>query len=408
MRLAVDLYETRVGTLEGDARSFDFIADPAGIEAFGVNATALSVVIPLAPSPRRDQASRRRSWFAGLLPEGDQYDFMLTQAGLRRGDVPGFLARYGRDSAGALQIWDLDDPSEPLSPALRPISDRGVRSLLEDPLRSPLGNDVRLGKSSLGGVQPKVVLVRTSDGWAQALGGYPTTHILKPQLQGEHASVIFDEEYGARLMRRVGLSAFETTIDTFDGLPTLVIERFDREAGRRIHQEDFSQALGAVGNQKYQELGGVVSLRRVAETLQRHASLRDRTRLAQMVTASVALGNLDMHTKNLALLHRAGGGPRLAPAYDFVPQAHQSNEGRLALAVNRIYRHADMTAEDLAAEFTSWGLRGADGRVAETLRELSSAVEAEEPVNGAFPRLREQLSRFLDNLLSGRPISAAG
>lgn len=31
MRLAVELHETCFGTLEGDARSFDFIADPAGI-----------------------------------------------------------------------------------------------------------------------------------------------------------------------------------------------------------------------------------------------------------------------------------------------------------------------------------------------------------------------------------------
>lgn len=401
MRLAVDLYDTRVGTLEGDARTFDFRPDVNGSETFGVNSTALSVAIPLSPRLRRDQAGRRRAWFHGLLPEGDQYDFMLTQAGLRRGDVPGFLARFGRDSAGALQIWDLDNPNEPLSPDLRPVTDEGIRLLLENPLRTPLGNDPSLGKSSLGGVQPKVVLVRTADGWGQALGGYPTSHILKPRLPGEHSSVIFDEEYGSRLMRLIGLSEHATWIDDFHGLEALVVERFDRQSGRRIHQEDFSQALGAEGNQKYQEIGGVVSLRRVADVLRRHGALGDRARLARMTVAAVALGNLDMHTKNLGLLHPQGSDLSLAPAYDVVPQAHQAGDGRMALAVNGQYPHADITAEDLEAEFGSWGLRDAD--VSGTIAQLSAAVASETPLPGAFPGLQEQMAGFIENLSAGKP-----
>ncbi len=401
MRLAVELYDSPVGTLEGDVQSFDFVPSPEGIDQFGVNSTALSVAIPLSPAPRRDRAGRRRAWFEGLLPEGDQYDYMLSQASLRRGDTPGFLARYGRDIAGALQIWDLDDPSEPLTPELAPVTDREIRSLLENPLRSPLGNAPILGKSSLGGVQPKVVLVRSHETWAQALGGYPTTHILKPQLPGDHASVIFDEEYGSRLMRRIGLASHATQVLEFDGLPALVIERFDRADGRRIHQEDFSQALGAVGSQKYQELGGVVSLRRVADLLERHGS-DDRARLARMTVAAMALGNLDMHTKNLGLLHRLGSEPELAPAYDFVPQTHLSRDGRMALAVNREYRHAHLTLADLKSEFESWGLRRFDPKA--TLEELAAAVAAEDPLPGAFPGLKGQISQFIDNLIAGQPV----
>ena len=119
MRLAVELSGTVVGTLTGDVRSFDFIPSAAGIERFGTNSTALSVTLPLTPTQRKDLAGRRRNWFSELLPEGDQYDFMLAQGGLRRGDTLGFLARYGRDVAGALQLWDVDDPTEPRIPALR-------------------------------------------------------------------------------------------------------------------------------------------------------------------------------------------------------------------------------------------------------------------------------------------------
>ncbi|WP_243062008.1 type II toxin-antitoxin system HipA family toxin [Humibacter sp. RRB41] len=402
MRLAVELHDTVIGTIQGDVRTFDFVPTVDGIERFGVNSSALSVAIPLVPKPRRDHAERRRNWFAELLPEGNQYDYMLQQAGIRTGDTLAFLARYGRDVAGALQLWDLDDPSEPRTPGLNPLADVEVRGLLLDPIGSPLGNFPDSGKSSLGGVQPKVVLVRTDAGWAQSLGGYPTTHILKPRLDGDMASVIYDEEYGSRLARRLGLADFATSIESFDGLPTLVIERYDRLDGARVHQEDFSQALGATGNEKYQEVGGVVSLQRVAETLRRNAPEQDLIRLARMIILAVGIGNLDMHTKNISLLHPADGRVILAPAYDVVPQTHMKNDGRMALAINGRYRQADITREDLAAEFGKWGLRRADLVVEDTLEQLAMIVDDEVATEGAYPQLREDVSGFVGNLRHGR------
>lgn len=146
MHLAVELDGTQVGTLEGDARSFDFTASDAGRERLGTNSLALSVAIPLSPVSRRDHAARRRNWFAELLPEGDQYDHMLAQARLRRGDTLGFLARYGRDVAGALQLWDLDDPTEPRTPGLRAVTPQEIRGLLDDP-SGPLSRSTRCLRS---------------------------------------------------------------------------------------------------------------------------------------------------------------------------------------------------------------------------------------------------------------------
>lgn len=404
MHLAVELYDTLVGTLDGDARTFDFTPAQAGIARFGTNSPVLSVAIPLASAQRRDHARRRRNWFAELLPEGDQYDYLLTQAGIRRDDTPTFLARYGRDVAGALQLWDLDDPTEPKTPAIRSVTAAEVRALLEDPIGSPLANDPALGKSSLGGVQPKIVLVRTPDGWAQALSGHPTTHILKPQRGGPKASVIFDEEYGSRIARRLGLAEFDTSIEDFAGLSAIVIERYDRLDEQRVHQEDFSQVLGARGNQKYQEIGGVVSLRRIAAALTKHAPEPDLRRLARMVVLSVGIGNLDLHTKNLGLLHPADGYTTLAPAYDVVPQAHLDNDGRLALAVNRKYRYNEITRDDLEAEFSEWRLRRASATVDETLEELEAVLAEETPLVGAFSGLQDQLRGFVRNLRHGRTV----
>jgi len=402
MRLAVELYDTNFGTLEGDSRNFDFSPTPEAIDRFGVNSAVLSVAIPLVPSQRRNHSERRRNWFAELLPEGNQYDYMLAHAGLRDGDTLGFLARYGRDVAGAVQLWDLDDPTEPKVPEARPVNDIEIRSLLEDPMGSPLANEPTSGKSSLPGVQPKIVLVKTVDGWAQALGGYPSTHILKPQLKDEKASVIFDEEYGARIARAIGLAHFATNITVFDGLAALVIERYDRVGGHRLHQEDFSQALGARGSQKYQEFGGRVTLLRVAEVLKLHCPEEDLSGLGQMVVLAVALGNLDMHTKNIGLLHLSSGEVRLAPTYDFVPQVHRSNsDGRMALAVNGKYQHSEITKSDLVNELSSWGLRHSVEVVRITLGEIETALRAEVPLNGAYTDLRGNCLSFTTALLAG-------
>lgn len=399
MRLAVELYGEIVGNLVGDdARTFDFHPTTEGMSRFGVNSTVLSLGIPLVKNSLRQHAGRRRNWFTELLPEGDQYEHMLAQSGLRRGDTLGFLARYGRDVAGALQMWDTDDASEPKTPALLALAAPDVRRLLEDPFGSPLANRPGLGKSSLAGVQPKVVLVKTETGWSQALGGYPTTHIVKPQLDAA-ATLIFDEEYGSRLARRLGLAQFDTHVADFDGRRALVIERFDRDHGARVHQEDFSQVLGASGNQKYQEFGGVVTLRRVATALERTTESSDRETLARMVVLSIGVGNLDMHTKNLGLLHLPSGDTRLAPAYDVVPHTHLAHsDGRLALAVNGKYRHADVGADDLVSEFTGWGMRGARALVATALDELRSAVLRETPLDGAHPRVQDDILQIVERM----------
>ncbi|WP_282859450.1 type II toxin-antitoxin system HipA family toxin [Pseudoclavibacter helvolus] len=407
MRLAVELYGVEVGLLEGDdSRSFDFVASTAGIAEFGTNSSILGVELPLVARQTRAKAGRRRNWFAELLPEGDQYEYLRAQAGLRPGDTLGFLARYGRDVAGAVQLWNVDDPTEPRTPGTRAVDDRQIRALLENPLSASLGNLADVGKSSLAGVQPKIVLAATESAtggthWSQAFGGFPSTHILKPRLSA-NPTVIFDEEYGARLARRLGLASFSTTVAEFDGLPALVVERFDRIDGSRVHQEDFSQVLGASGSQKYQELSGVTSLNRVARALRGQSRAGDLILLARMLVLGIAVGNLDMHTKNLGLLHPVDGRTRLAPAYDVVPQAHQAGvDGRLALAVNGCYEHHLIDRSDVVSEITSWGLRGAERLVNETLDEVLAAVATEQPLEGSYPNLAAQIRTFAERLRAG-------
>lgn len=402
--LVVELYGTRIGALKGDWRTFDLMIESNAVRSFGIDSPVLSIAIPLALVPTRAHKQKRRNFFQELLPEGRMLRRLAQEARVPESDAIGLLRNYGRDVAGALQIWDPDVPGEPRQPRLERLDEAGVGALLENVQDFPLGNKPGGGKSSLAGVQDKIVLTRTAEGWHRARDGYPSTHILKPVPEGL-PTVIYDEEYGARLARAVGLTPHRTWIKEFAGVPALVIERYDRSPDApqaRLHQEDFNQALGASGNEKYQRYGGRVSLARIARVLAQHTGREELEMLLRMVVLAAAVGNLDMHAKNISLLHDEEGALELAPAYDFVPQAHQRNDGEMALTVAREYRHAEITRAHLVEEALSWGLADAERTIDDVLEIVLESLRLEDPHPRAYPRLTEDIARFTQNMLDGR------
>jgi serine/threonine-protein kinase HipA len=402
--LVVKLYGTQVGVLSGTWRTFDFVPDPAAVARFGIDSTILSVAIPLTAVTIRSRKARRQIYFRELLPEGRMLARLAQQAGLIDQDVIGLLRAFGRDIAGALQIWDPGVPGEPRQPALEPLSSIGVADMLEHVQDNPLGNKPSGGKTSLAGVQDKIVLARTGDGWNRVIDGSPSTHILKPESR-DYPTAIYDEEYGARFARAVGLASFPTWIEEFEGVPAIVIERYDRSPDApqgRIHQEDFNQVLGATGNQKYQKYGGKVSLARIAQVFTSVGDLNSLERLFKLVVVSVATGNLDMHAKNVSLLHYPDGSMTLSPAYDIQPQAHLPNDGEVALAVGGEYRHASLTADHLIAEASAWGLRDPRGLAEDTLTTVLRVATTEFPHEHAHTGLARGIAEFASNLLAGR------
>jgi serine/threonine-protein kinase HipA len=402
--LVVELYGKPIGTLAGTWRTFDFLPDPAAVAEFGIDSPILSVSIPLTAVPVRARKERRQNFFRELLPEGRMLTRLAQEAGVGEQDAIGLLRCYGRDVAGALQIWDPDVPGEPKQPALESLSSAGVADLLVHVQQNPLGNKPTGGKTSLAGVQDKIVLARTEAAWNRVIDGWPSTHILKPE-SADHPTSIYDEEYGARFARAVGLTTFSTWVETFDGVPAIVIERYDRSPDApqgRIHQEDFNQVLGAAGNQKYQKHGGRVSLERVAQVFSLIGDRDSMERLFKLVVLSVALGNLDLHAKNLSVLHLPDGSMSLAPVYDVVPQVHQPNDGEVALAVGGEYRHAAITLSHLVAEGQAWGLTEAATLSEETLAVVLELTSTETPHERAHAGLEEDIARFTTNLLAGR------
>ncbi|WP_163547425.1 type II toxin-antitoxin system HipA family toxin [Candidatus Frankia nodulisporulans] len=405
--LVVDLYGTRVGVLAGPSHTFDFLTDPAAVTAFGLDSTVLSAAIPFTAVPTRTRRDRRQNFFRELLPEGRMLTRLAEQADVAERDVIGLLRRYGRDVAGALQIWDPDLPGEPKQPTLEPLSTAGVADMLTHVRREPLGNHPSTGKTSLAGVQDKIVLARTGGGWNRVIDGWPSTHILKPRSQ-DHPTTIYDEEYGARISRATSLTSHDTWIEQFDGVPAVVIERYDRASDApqgRLHQEDFNQVLGASGNQKYQKYGGRVSLERIARVFAVAGDSDSLRRLFILVVVSVAVGNLDLHAKNISLVHRPDSSMTLSPAYDVVPQAHLPTDGEVALAINGEYRHSALTLDHLTSEGHAWGLADANSIADAALATVLALTTSQDPHPEAHPELAHDIARFTTNLLSGRAVS---
>jgi serine/threonine-protein kinase HipA len=408
--LVVELYGTRAGVLAGTWRAFDFLPDAAAVTRFGIDSPILSAAIPLTAVTVRSRKERRQNFFRELLPEGRMLARLAQQAGLAEHDVIGLLRAYGRDVAGALQIWDPDVPGEPRQPALEPLSSTGVAGMLEHVQDNPLGNKPSGGKTSLAGVQDKIVLAWSGDGWNRVIDGWPSTHILKPESR-DYPTSIYDEEFGSRFARAAGLASFPTWIEEFAGIPAVVIERYDRSPDApqgRIHQEDFNQVLGVAGNQKYQKYGGKVSLARIARVFSALGDRDSMRRLFKLVVISVSVGNLDMHAKNLSMLHLPDGAMTLSPAYDVVPQAHQPNDGEVALAIGGEYRHAAITMNHLLTEGRAWGLAEAADLAEETLVTVLQLADTEAPDRRAYAGLAGDISGFASNLLDGRAIGVGG
>ena len=98
----------------------------------------------------------------------------------------------------------------------------------------------------------------------------------------------------------------------------------------------------------------------------------------------------------------------LAPAYDVVPMAHRMDvDGRVALAVNGQYVRARLTAADLVAEASTWGVRRADRVVESTLDELRALIDAETPLDGAASHLHDRVRTYVGNLITGHRVGEA-
>lgn len=399
-RLVVWISDRRVGDLIRKSNgNLQFRYDP------DYDGPPVSQSLPLQREAHGHRATL--AVFGGLLPEGDVREALARNLGVSERNDYGLLEEVGGDVAGAITLLP-DGIQPPQQPTSEPLDDDELDRILRELPQRPLAADPEEGiRLSLAGAQPKVPVIIDDDAH-MALptnSAAATTHILKPE-PSRFPGLVDNEGFCMALARACELQAAQTVkAETTSGQPFLIVERYDRDLTadpiRRLHQEDFCQALGVPADRKYQNEGGPTIARSV-DLLRRSTAVpaQELPRLLRAVIFNWVVGNCDAHGKNFSLLYDQGA-PTLAPLYDVVSTVvYPELTKRLAMSINGA-RNVGEVVED------SWVrlAHDADFRpafVARTLKELlaravvesASLVTAPEHANETALKINERIQQL--------------
>jgi serine/threonine-protein kinase HipA len=343
--LAVQLHGRQIGILNrlgGERQLFsfeqDYIDDPnrstLSLSFKGQSGGLVTVTRPVS--------RRVPPFFSNLLPEGHLRTYLAEQAGINPEREFFLLAMLGADLPGAVTVTPLTAGGHPV--------EREKNEEQADNFR-----DDGVLRFSLAGVQLKFSAVMEASGGltipAHGIGGSWIVKLPSTQFQ----SVPENEFVMLELARAAGLKVpevFLVPIGSIHGLPeaaarmegrALVVKRFDRIDGARIHMEDFAQVFGLFPGDKY----GQRSYANIASVLWAETGQEGTFEFVRRLVFSVLIGNGDMHLKNWSLLYPDGRKPVLSPAYDFVATLPYIPGDKLALKFGGSQRLDEITVEQV-------------------------------------------------------------
>lgn len=317
--LDVYLHEKFVGKLKQEHSGLlQFQYDDAYLAS---SALAISLSLPLQQVPHEGQ--KVRAFFSGLLPDDIARHRLARYLGVSEKNSFALLEAIGGECAGALALYpEGEAPPLPKTDDVEKLDDKTLGEILDLLKQRPLmaGDDnVRL---SLAGAQDKIAVSVVDDSIALVKGATPTSHILKPMIEDIKDSVQ-NELFCLRLAALLKIETPHADIRWVGGTPYYLIERYDRQLTvtgelKRLHQEDFCQALGILPEFKYEREGGP-TIAQSLTLLQDYSGrpARDRLAFLQRIIFNYLIGNSDAHGKNFSLLYTAQE-PILAPAYDLL------------------------------------------------------------------------------------------
>lgn len=300
----------------------------------------LSLSLPLRKEPYLDDESH--PFFANLLPEEKIRALIARNLGLSLNNDYGLLEKIGGDCAGAVSLYPESEESGREPGSYRQLTLDELNAILSElPKRPLLAGDKGI-RLSLAGAQKKLPIYYDEEHFHLGLGSAPSNYIIKPPIEDLDGTVE-NEAFCMALAKAVGLDVPRAFIHQHGGTRIFVVERYDRVATdsgiRRLHQEDFCQALGIPPEFKYEAEGGPILT--ACFNLARQKSIRsgkDVLSLVNWVIFNYLTGNSDAHGKNISLL-LLPEGPVLAPSYDLISTriyAHYGLASNLAMKIGGV------------------------------------------------------------------------
>lgn len=334
------------------------------------------------------------AWFDNLLPDdGEVRRGMASSAGVTLG-IFSLLSFYGLDLPGAVQVVPLDAVGEIFSSGgYVAVSSDHIGRRLEGIVSSEKGNlprswTCRSEHWSLGGMQTKLALREYAGQWFECVGSGASNVIVKPGIWSLESQAL-DECVTMRLAKLCGLPVADARMESFGGVPAVVLRRYDRFTNPangeviRIHQEDLCQATATMSSQKYAADGGPSSFD--VMMLLEGVVGASRTRFVDALLFNYLTASTDAHAKNYSLLHPRRGEYLLAPLYDLASAAPYMEKGkmyRLAMSIGGENRVGWLRKSNLARFAKLHGLQTAD--LSLRVDELSELIKGnlEEALNG--------------------------
>lgn len=287
-------------------------------------------------------SDRVKIFFCNLLPEEELKKRLSKQYGISEENYFGLLEKIGGECAGALSILPKNFSSSQES-SYEELSHQQLNSMIDNRANIPFIMSHQSSRMSLAGAQDKLPLFFDNNKVHLPTGRLPSSHILKPPSTFWKNTVI-NELFCMALAKKAGLNVPSAGIYNTEKHLCYLIERYDRVKEnsqiKRIHQEDFCQALGLMPSQKYQKDGGGVNLKTCFDFIRQNSSSppKDIIQLTKWVIFNIIIGNCDAHAKNLSLLIHDNGNYTLAPFYDILSTAVYSDLSQeLAMKVGGDY-----------------------------------------------------------------------
>ncbi|HEY4088635.1 MAG TPA: type II toxin-antitoxin system HipA family toxin [Bryobacteraceae bacterium] len=348
-------------------------------------AVPLSHSLPLRAEPFRRKECR--GFFGGILPEQTQREMIARNLGISARNDYAMLEKIGGECAGAVTFLPQGEPMPEQQYGYRELSDDELAAILKELPTRPLLAGEKGIRLSLAGAQDKLAVCVQGNTISLPLGGAPSTHILKPNVE-RFDGVVFNEAFCMRLAAAIGLPTASVEIRKTKGVDFLLVERYDRHRTsvdgevQRLHQEDFCQALNIVSEHKYQQEGGP-SLKQCFSLLRdiSSAPVLDLDHLLVAVLFNYLVGNNDAHGKNFSLLYQGSGENRqirLSPLYDVVSTTYYPElNANMAMRIGDEYSSAKVSLTDF--EKMAEDAKLAKPLIRAHLREMTALVMAEIP-----------------------------
>ncbi|MEX3505006.1 type II toxin-antitoxin system HipA family toxin [Corynebacterium sp. LK2510] len=307
----------------GDALAATIVRDRAGTkfqylpEYVQSSLPAIATTLPKSSRAIELAPGQIPPFFAGLLPEGRRLSALRRSVKTSADDDLGLLLAVGGNTVGNVSV---------LPEGKRPKALQGSVNLAGSTVDfSRILMDAGVGDPhSLAGVQDKAS-ARTI---AMPIGGEAIVKLSPPEYPG-----LVENEFTCLQAYRTMPMAKQKVVDAsilhdMNGLPGLVVERFDGTFPEKYQVEDAAQLLGIYPADKYNVSYEELCHRILAVTAAPMLAARDL--MLQLAFAWLS-GNGDLHAKNISVINR-GMGYELSPVYD-VPSTVPYGDYSLALEV---------------------------------------------------------------------------